>query len=91
MICYSLIILLDKVFGKLKYSGMEWHKTKLGKKKKIFHVSRLFLYSLKTPQNYKYPDVLRRYGKKPVVWNRLKVAKAGNDSVLCDSDFRSCI
>ena len=38
-----------------------------------YHVSGLFLYSLKTSENYRFSEVFREYRKRPVICNELSL------------------
>ena len=53
-----------------------------------FHVTGLFLYILKTPENFWFSIIFRGYGKKPVAWNGSKVIRRNCVSRLPATHFR---
>ena len=45
-----------------------------------FHTTGLFLYSLKTLENQKFPDVFMRYRKRPLEWKGLVCEFSTNEN-----------
>ena len=60
----------------------------------LFHVSVVFLYSLKTTENQRYLDVFRRNRKRTLFWNGLKVlifCQVINDNQGACYEIENCL